>query len=594
MNMSGRADGPRAQFTRRALLRLAGLAGVVALASACQSAPATPAPTAPAPAAAKPTTPPAAPTAAPAPTPAAATAAPAAAPTQAPASAAPAAGAAKTLRFVWLGDITPIWHPVKWETFSQSTIFVNIFNTLTKTDTDLTTVIPDLAERWEVSPDAKIYTFFLQKNVKWHDGQPFTGRDVVFTFSRDVLNPNQVKSRFEGIKGADDFKNGTTDKLAGIELVDDFTVRITLDDPDSDFLVDQRDQRNVILPEHILSAVKPDQVLNSDFAVKAPIGTGPYKFVQYVTDQFAEFEAFPDYFKGKPKIDHMIMKRLDANVAEAQVESGEVDLVLRLNPIEYERLSKVASLNLFSVPSPGHTSLIFNLTQPRVQDKRVRQAIYYAIDRKGIIQAVFNGRAAIRNGAPPGLDGYSDLNPYDYDPDKAKALLQEAKFDNSTPLRLAYDQTFPSFPQIWPIIQQQLKTVGVDTTLIGEDSTAHINRSQKQLDTFDIDTGYGGSQALGPSQSSIYFNCKSVERSEGYTNCQVDDLFTKARGTGDPKARDDVYHQIAKILNDEVPRPALWSPNDLHAASKKLGGGFQIYPDPKEQFTKVETWTLAD
>ncbi|TME94264.1 MAG: ABC transporter substrate-binding protein [Chloroflexi bacterium] len=388
---------------------------MVALASACQAAPAAPAPTAAAPAAAKPTTPPAAPTVAPAPTPATATAAPAPAPTQAAAAQAPAAAAGTTLRFVWLGDITPIWHPVKWETFSQSTIFVNIFNTLAKTDTDLSTVIPDLAERWEVSPDAKMYTFFLRKNVKWHDGQPFTGRDVVFTFSRDLLNPNQVKSRFEGIKGADDFKNAKTDKLAGIELVDDFTVRISLDDPDANFLVDQRDQRNVILPEHILSDVKPDQVLNSDFAVKSPIGTGPYKFVQYVTDQFAEFEAFPDYFKGKPKIDHMIMKRLDANVAEAQVESGEVDLVLRLNPIEYERLSKVASLNLFSVPSPGHTSLIFNLTQPRMQDKRVRQAIYYAIDRKGIIQALFNGRATLRNGAPPGLDGYSDLNPYDYD-----------------------------------------------------------------------------------------------------------------------------------------------------------------------------------
>ena len=459
---------------------------------------------------------------------------------------------------------------------------------------DLTTVIPDLAERWEVSPDATAYTFFLRKNVKWHDGKPFSARDVVFTFSRDIINPNQVKSRFEGVKGAQDYKAGKADKVAGLELVDDNTVRVTLDNPDSDFLVDQRDQRNVILPEHLLSDVKPDQVLNSDFAVKSPVGTGPYKFVQYVTDQFVEFEAFPDYFKGKPKIDRMIMKRLEANVTVAQVESGEVDLALRLNPIEYERLAKLTSVNLFSVPSPGHTSMIFNIGQPAVSDKRVRQAIYYAIDRKSIIQAVFNGRATLRNGAPPGLDGYSDLDPFDYNPDKAKALLQDAKFDFSNPLRLIYDQTFPSFPQIWAIVQQQLKAIGIDVTLNGEDSTAHINRSQQQQDTFDIDTGYGGSQALGPSQSSIYFDCKKASVGYGYSDCQVDDLFVKARATGDAKARDDLYHQIAKILNDDEPRPALWSPNDLHAASKKLGGGFQIYPDPKEQFTKVETWTLAD
>ncbi len=578
--------GKKAALTRRALLRLAGVAGVGALASACQPA-APAAPTAAPPIAAKPTT--SAPTAA-----TGAGAATAAVPTQAPAAATRASAAQKTLRFVWLGDITPIWHPVKWETFSQSTIFVNIFNTLVKTDTDLTTVIPDLAERWEVSPDATVLTFFLRKNAKWHDGKPFTGRDVVFTFSRDLLNPNQVRSRFDGIKGADDFKAGKADKLAGIELLDDYTVRITLDKPDADFLVDQRDQRNVILPEHVLSDVKPDQVLNSPFAVKSPIGTGPYRFVQYVTDQFVEFEANPDYFKGKPKIDKMIMKRLAANVTVAQVESGEVDLALRLNPIEHERLSNVASVNLFSVPSPGHTSMIFNMTQPRVTDKRVRQAIYYAIDRKGIIQAVFNGRATLRNGAPPGLDHYTDLDPYDFNPEKAKALLQDARFDFSTPLRLIYDQTFPAFPQIWPIVQQQLKAVGIESVLTGEDSTAHINRAQKQQDTFDIETGYGGSQGLGPSQSSIYFDCKNAERGYGYANCDVDDLFVKARGIGDRAARDEVYHQIAKILNDEVPRPALWSPNDLHAATKKLGGGFQIYPDPKQQFTKVETWTLAD
>ncbi|MBM3665812.1 MAG: ABC transporter substrate-binding protein, partial [Actinobacteria bacterium] len=294
---------------------------------------------------------------------------------------------------------------------------------------------------------------------------------------------------------------------------------------------------------------------------------------------------------GAPKIDKMIMKRLAANTAVAQVESGEVDLALRLAPTEFERLSKVQGINLHSAPSPGHTSIIFNQTQPRVQDKRVRQAVHYAIDRKAIVQAIFNGRATLRKGAPPALDVYSDLDQYDFNLDKAKALLAEAKFDSSKPLRLVYDQTFPSFKEIWPIVQQQLKKAGIDIVLTGEDSTAHINRIQKQQDTFDMTTGFGGSQALSPSQSSIYYDCKRVDRGYNYTNCEVDELFVKARATGDAKARDEVYHRIAKILNDELPRIALWSPNDLHAASKKLGN-FKVYPDPKQQFTKVETWTL--
>lgn len=522
--------------------------------------------------------------------PAVATAAPAAAatPTKTPAA------APKTLRFVWLGDLTPIWHPVKWETFSQSTIFVNIFNTLVKTDVDMLTVIPDLAERWTVSPDATAFTFFLRKNVKWHDGKPFTARDVVFTFTRDLINPNVVRSRFESVKGAQDYKAGKADKVAGIELIDDFTVRITLEKPDADFLIDQRDQRNVILPEHILKDVKPDQVLNSPFALKSPIGTGPYKFVQYVTDQFVEFAANPDYFKGKPKIDKMIMKRLAANVAVAQVESGEVDLALRLNPIEYERLSKVATINALSVPGVGQTSMNFNLGRPQVADRRVRQAIYYAIDRKAIVQALFQGRAKIRNGAPPALDQYTDLNPYDFNPDKAKQLLQEAKFDSSKPLRVIYDQTYPSAAQYYPIFQQQLKKVGVELELIALDSTAFISRAQTQRDSYEIFGGHGGAQGLGPNQSAIYYDCTKPDRQFSYTNCEVDKLFLEARATGDAKARDEVYHRIAKILNEDVVQISLWSPNDLHASSKKLGGGFQIYPDPKQQFTKVETWTLAD
>ena len=321
------------------------------------------------------------------------------------------------------------------------------------------------------------------------------------------------------------------------------------------------------------------------------MGTGPYKFVQYQTDQFVELSANPDYFKGKPQIDKIFMKRLTSDVTVAQLESGEVDLALRVNPGEYDRLSKVQSLNVVSQPGVGQTALTFPSEQPRMSDKRVRQAIYYAIDRKGIVAAVYQGRAKVLNGAPPAMDVYSDLNQYEYNPEKARQLLAEAGFDLKTPFRIIYDQTYPAAAQYYPLIGQQLQKVGLNVELNALDSTAFTDRQVKQRTTWDMAGYNGGSWGLGGHITAQYYNCKAATTT-GYQNCALDDIFKKAQATGDPKQRDEIYHQAAKLLNEDVPQLPLWTANDLHAASKKLGGGFQIYGDPRRSFTKIETWTI--
>jgi peptide/nickel transport system substrate-binding protein len=395
------------------------------------------------------------------------------------------------------------------------------------------------------------------------------------------------------LKGADDYKAGKTDRVAGIEQLDDSTVRLTLTDPDATFLVDLREPEQVIVPEHILKDVKPDTLKSHAFVLKSPVGSGPYKFVQYVTDQYVEFDVNPDYFKGRPKIDKIFMKRLTPDVTVAQLESGEVDLALRLNPVEYERLSKLATLNVISRPGVGMTAMNFPVEQPRVADKRVRQGIYYAVDRKGIVAAVFQGRAKVLNGAPPALDGYQDLNAYDYNPDKGKQLLTDAGFDFSKPVRIIYDQTYPAAPQYYPIIGQQLQKLGLTVELNAMDSTAFIARSQQQRETFEIFGSHGGNQGLHPNLTAAYFDCKRQGFGTGYANCDMDALFVKARATADATQRDEIYHQIARILNEDAPQLPLWTPNDLHGAVKALGGGFSVYGDPRSSFGKVETWTLA-
>ena len=498
----------------------------------------------------------------------------------------------KTLRFFWGGDLSPLWHPAGYHTFSQASIFYLIFNNLVKLDKDLETILPDLAESWEISPDARVFTFQLRQDVKWHDGTLFTAKDVIFSFSRQVLEPYRWVKYMDSIEGTGEYREGKKDHVEGLRQLNDFSVQITLAKPNILFLLDLTEPTCVIVPEHLLKDVKPDGIESSQFATSLPIGTGPYKFVRYLTDQFVELDVNPDYFKGRPQIDRVFMKRLKAEVALAQLESGEVDLALRLNPIDFEQLSRVPDLNVFTPQGIGINTLIFPTERPRVRDRRVRQAIYHAIDRQGIVNAILQGRAKVLRGAPPAMDHYADLNPYSYEPEKARRLLQEAGFDFGRPFRILYDQNMPAASLVYPVIGQLLRQVGIIVQLDAVDATTFLARFYNQRDTFDVVGASGGAQGLGPYVTATYYNCERPGWYSGYLDCEFDDLFVRASMTVDPQERDEVYGQAARMFNEALPQLPLWTPHDLHAATNRLGGGFTVHRDARRTFTNIETWTL--
>ena len=497
-----------------------------------------------------------------------------------------------TLRFVWTGDLTPLWHPAAYQTYSQGVIFWLLFNNLVKLDDDLKTLRPDLAESWKVSEDMTVVTFRLRKDVTWHDGRPFTAKDVIFSFTRQVVETYRYVKYVDGVKGARDYKDGKASRVEGLELLDDYTVRITLDSPDSLFLLSLSEPNCVIVPEHLLQDTPPDHIESAAFATTSPVGTGPYKFVRFLTDQFVELEANPNYFKGAPRIQKIFMKRLRSEVSVAQLESGEIDLALRLNLLEFERLSQVADLDLTVRPGLSNTSLNFPIEQPRVADKRLRQAIYYAVDRERIAKAIFWDRARVLYGAPPAMDGYDSLNRYPFDPDRAKRLLEEAGFDFEAPFRVIYDQTYPAASQYFPIIEQQLREIGINVSLEALDSTAFIARMMTARDTFEMFGLNGGVQGLGPHLTADYFDCERKGFLAGYANCEFDALFAEARAIADPEQRQRVYERAARMFNEDLPQLPLWTPHEIHAATKRLGGDFSIHQDPKRTFTNAETWTL--
>jgi ABC-type transport system substrate-binding protein len=306
-----------------------------------------------------------------------------------------------TLRFDWLGDLTPIWHPAGYETFSQAVIFSLVFDNLVRVDKDEQTILPDLADSWEVSPDATQFTFHLHPGVTWQDGTPFTAQDVLFTINQSF----KYKFRFtngewEQIAGAADVKAGKATTASGVTAPDANTVKITLAAPNAQFLRQIVDPQDVIVPEHLLKDVDPAGIEKAEFATTKPVGTGPYKFVSYVTDQQAEFTANASYFLGAPKIQNLFMLRTPANAAVAQAAGGGLDLVLRIAPTDSTAASQIAGMKVEAVPGVGETSGGFNIKT--VPNKLTRQAIYTAIDRQSIVDSILGGQAKVLIN-PPGF-----------------------------------------------------------------------------------------------------------------------------------------------------------------------------------------------
>lgn len=495
--------------------------------------------------------------------------------------------AGDAVRFAMVGDFIPSFYPLGTWTGNQFLLYNLVFSTLVELDVDLN-LRGDLAESWEISEDATTFTFHLRQNVTWHDGQPFTSKDVAFSFKYYLRDPQATgfTSRLQQLVGAADYMSGATDELPGIETPDDYTVVLKLAQPNAFFIKALREPFHFILPQHILEGVNPEELQTHPFATESPTGTGPYRVVSVQPDQYVELEAYPNYFLGAPRVAKVFQKFLPAELVLAQLESGELDLGLRLNPLEYDRLESSANLEAIARPGVGVVELIVN--NLRITDKRTRQAIYYALDRQGMIDALFGGRGKLLK-APPAMTDYPDLNEYAYNPETAQQLLAESGFDTSQTIRLIYDTAWPAVSTTVPIIEQQLEAIGFNVELEPLDTTAWVERYRNQPDSWELAWGQGGTEALDPDVSTIYYTNDPKTAIGYYTNDELNELFIQGRSTGDQAKRDEIYQQVAKIINDEAPVIYLWTPYDVHGKVQGLQG-VTVHPYAPETTNDAISW----
>ena len=452
-----------------------------------------------------------------------------------------------------------------------------IYNGLVKYDKNLN-LVGDLAENWEVSPDGLTITFHLRRRIKWHDGAPFTAEDVFFGF-RTITDPNTPTAY------AGDYL-----EVKRAEVVDTYTFRVTYRKPFAPGLTTWGNL--VVLPKHLLEG----QDITKTTLTREPVGTGPYKLKQWLTQEKIVLESNPDYFEGRPYIDDYIYRIIpDPATMFLELKAGGVDW-MGLTPIQYRRQTNDPAFKRefrkYQYLPFSYTYLGYNLLSPLFQDKRVRQAISYAIDKEEIIKVVLLGLGEISNG--PYKPGAWYFNPhvkqYPYNPDRAKELLREAGWwDRDDDGILDKDGEPFEFTILlnWgnqsrlnsaEIIQWRLGQIGIKVKLRVMEWASFINEyiDKKRFEAVIL----GWSTGVDPDQYDIWHSSKTDYKELNfisYKNKEVDALLEKARRSFDREERKRYYFRFQEILAEEQPYTFLFVPYALPVIHARFRG---IKPAP--------------
>jgi peptide/nickel transport system substrate-binding protein len=405
-------------------------------------------------------------------------------------------------------------------------------------------VQPRLAQSWDVSKDGKLYTFRLRKNVKFHNGREMTADDIKFAIDY-TLNPKNGAYGFEDLKAMD-----------RAEVVDKYTLRIHMKSHNPLFPILITDIRafSAIPKESLPEGLRKPTTF--------PPGTGPFKFVEWQPGQRIVFERNDDYWGHKAYVDRVIMREIgDNTVRFTALQAGDVDLIER-TPYEWVQQvvqGKIKGIGIAKAARAGARNLEFNVTDPPFNNKKLRQAIAYAVDRKEIMQAGYFGLADTADQRfPNGHFWYfKDVTMPQFNPEKAKALLKEAGYKGET-LELMGNRGEVADVE-GAAIQAQLKRIGVKVELkiLERASALEMRRQGKYM--FKL---AGGSDYPDPLPAYTEYACEPDPRKRrmnesGYCDKEYDALLKKAESEVDIEKRKAIFKQIVAKLADDTPLVAL-------------------------------------
>lgn len=489
-----------------------------------------------------------------------------------------------------------VFHPTLQYSNNDREVVFLVYDRLVTKDVD-GNYVPSLCEKYEVNEDSTTYTFYLKQGIKWQDGEDFTAEDVAYTYET-TCHPDFGKGYDEfsaALLGADAYHEGTADHVEGIKVIDDYTVSFTFTNPYLDAMVKFIDKP--VLAKHVWETLPVGEWDDATELLQNPVGTGPYKVIEFVPDQYVKLEANPNYFKGEPLIKYFIFKVSNADTRQAEVVNGDIDLTeVKSWRTDGTQTYLDNNIPMGEQPDTNARYLVFDTTDSRLSDARVRQAFIYCLDREAMVEGLIAGHGSISNALMKPTNPYypdEGLNLYEYNPEKSIELLKEAGWEDTDGdgvvdkdgEKLHLTLQYSDNDQLAQVVQQFAKAVGIEVELVSQDFNTVLATLKDQTQEFDLafmgatyrpNPGYGGSNTW-----MARFDKDPTEV----------ELLAAAAASANAEEATENYAAWCQYVNEQVPMFILYFEAQGYAFSPKLVNYVTIQD---EWFANVETWYFEE
>ncbi len=450
-----------------------------------------------------------------------------------------------------LGSDPSTFDPARIRDIYSLSVTQQIYDGLVDFDSTLT-ILPVLAQSWKASRDWREWTFSLRKGVKFHHGREFTSDDVVFTLTR-ILDPKTKSGAadlFQGIKGAREFREGRAKKVEGLEALDRYTIRVELVDP---------------IPFVAILAIGHAKIVPRDLAEQQgeafglhPVGTGPFRFVKWEGREII-LEVNRDYYQGRPYLDRIVYRIFPGEQHDLMLKEFEAGR-LEDSPIptsERGRVVRIKEYRFLQRAMFGLRFIGFNARQKPLDNRLVRQAITFAINKEAVVEGIYQNRYVVAHGIlPPGTPGYNpNLNGYRYDPERARELLARAGYPGGKglpPLHFWTGATDNAARQEHEAIRRDLAAVGVDFEIhyIGGPSFFKM-LAEGKAPLFR----YSWYADVPDPDNFLFklFHSQSPRNYTFYQNPSVDQLLFQAKQQTELRQRVELYRKAEQMIMDDAP-----------------------------------------
>lgn len=497
---------------------------------------------------------------------------------------------------IYCADASPEgFDPGMWDSASTNTVSNQLFDSLLGFKRPSTELSPRLATSWEISPDARSFTFKLREGVKFHSTpwfkptRDFNADDVLFTFSR-FIDPNLPFNKAFPANFVYPQNLGLAKLIEGIDKIDDRTIRFRLRQPNVTFVANF-----AFAWASIQSAEYAAQLLKAGKASQInvqPVGTGPFRFKSYAKDDVLRMEANPDYWGSKQRTKMLIFSiSREPNVRVQKVAAGECHVAAALRDVDVASLAGNANVSIEKIQALNISYLSFNLKKPPTDKREVREALDIAIDRNAIFKALFARGDAMQavSAFPPAVPGYNKKLKNEFDPARAKALLAKAGYPKGFEIDLwalpVQRPTNPNGQLMAQLIQQDWAKIGVKANIKTYEWGEYLKRANNGEHNVYM-SGWSGETGDADEFLTPNLSCAANKNGIKFCNAQFEKLIDEARATPDAAKRNALYEKAQEIFKYERPWITM-AHSTVYIPVRKDVVGFKMAPNGSVDFEGV-------